>query len=167
MLQMQYLRHTVKYILRLLLAIIVAMVCIGIATYNFDVKWYVEYLNTRNIGDVSITNPITILQLFVPSEPTEAITLEDLLEEESDTTSWSLEVDIDFESFFGDFSQQDRSASVMTWEDFGFVTDPVDITWSQETSLPQLTEEEQKQLLIEQLRLRELRLQQEAEMQAQ
>jgi hypothetical protein len=52
--------------------------------------------------------------------------LEDLLQEDEDgdTISGSLDIDIDFESFFGDFSQQDRASQVMAGEDFGFVSEP-------------------------------------------
>lgn len=166
---MHYLRHSIKYILWLLLTILVAMVIMGIVTYKFDIKWYVEYLNTRNIQDVSITSPITMFRLFVPTEPTQPITLEELLEEDEETMSWSLDVDVDFESFFGDFNQQDRASTVMTGADFGFVSEAM--TWSvasgESQAIIELTEEEQKQLFVEQLRLRELRMQQEAELQGQ
>lgn len=156
---MHYIRHTIKYILWILLTLLVVLVLIGIITYDFDVKWYIQYLNTRNIQDVSITNPITIFWLFVPDERIEPITLEELLEEEDDTMSWSLDVDVDFESFFGDFTQEDRASTVMTGADFGFVAQP---TQDQGTWVVELTEEEKKQLLVEQIRLRELRLQEEA-----
>lgn len=157
---MHYLRHTIKYILWVLLTLVIALVLIGIIKYNFDVKWYIQYLNSRNIQDVSITNPITIFGLFVPTEPTEPITLEELLEEDDDTMSGSLDVDVDFESFFGDFSQQDRASAVMTGADFGFVAEPTQDQW--QTGVIELTEEEKKQLFLEQIRLRELRLQEEA-----
>lgn len=61
---------------------------------------------------------MSIFSLFVPSEITEPMTLEDLLDESGDTMSGSLDMDIDFESFFGDFSQQDRASTVMSGEDF-------------------------------------------------
>lgn len=158
---MNYLRHTIKYILWVLLAALIALVLIGIVKYDFDVKWYIDYLNTRNIQEVSVTNPITLYRIFVPAERTEPITLEALLEEEDDVSSWSLDVDMDFESFFGDFNQQDRASLVMTGADFGFVSEPMQDQW--ETWSIELTEEEKKQLFIEQLRLRELRLQEEAQ----
>jgi len=142
------------------------MVFIGLVEYKFDFNGYVQYLNTRNINDVSITNPMTVFRLFVPTEIMEPITLEELLQEDEDMLSWSLDVDMDFESFFGDFNQQDRASAVMTGEDFGFVSTPIVTTWEQ-WSMMELTEAEQKQLFIEQLKLRELRMQQEAELQAQ
>jgi|GEM_PF-3157401 len=61
---------------------------------------------------------MTIFRLFVPTEPIEPITLEELLEEDEDIMSGSLDVDVDFESFFGDFNQQDRASTVMTGADF-------------------------------------------------
>lgn len=102
-----------------------------------------------------------MFHLFVPNEPIEPITLEELLEED-DTISGSLDVDVDFESFFGDFSQQDRASAVMTGSDFWFVTEPTTATGEEATI--QLTEEEKKQLFLEQIRLRDLRLQQEAQL---
>jgi hypothetical protein len=164
---MNYLRHGIKYLLWFFLAVVIVLVLLGLIKYNFDLKWYVDYLNSRNINDVSITRPITIFRVFVPGETTEPISLEDLLQEDEDydTISGSLDIDIDFESFFGDFSQQDRASQVMAGEDFGFVSEPTTTSWDEPVQR-ELTEEEQKQLFLEQLRLRELRLQQEAEMNA-
>jgi hypothetical protein len=68
--------------------------------------------------------------------------------------------------FFGDFSKQDRASEVMTGADFWFVAEPIDaaIVSGQDTVL---TEAEQQALLIERLRQREARLEQEAMMWAQ
>jgi len=160
---MQYLYHGIKYLLRIILACIILLVVIGIVQYRFNIPAYVDYLNTRNVREVSIKNPSSFLRLFIPKEQ-EWVTIDQLLQEEEydeeEPSTGTIGLDQDFMDFFGDFSQQDVSTAI-TNDDFGFI-DPA--TQTGDDSSGAMTPEQQRALLLERLRQREARLEQEAMM---
>ena len=106
------------------------------------------------------------MRLFVPEKKKKSTSIEDLLqeEEENNKSTWSstgIGVEQDFMDFFGDFSQQDVSASISGSDDFGFLDSDTAAQTGTITS-GELTPEEQRLLLIERLKQREARLEQEA-----
>jgi hypothetical protein len=136
----------------------------GLINYRFDLKWYIRYLNTRTIADITIKKPISIIQLFVPIRKEKVVTIEELLQE-LDTIdvndSSKIFLEQDFVDFFGDFSVQDTSRMIMTGEDFWFVAEQGfdQISWDiQEESI---SEAEKQALLLERLKQREIRLEQQ------
>jgi hypothetical protein len=116
---MHPIRKMLKYILWGILFFIVGLITIGLFVYRLDVVGYVQYLNTRDLMDVSLSQPMSFVRLFVPSQKEEIVSIEDMLgtwEDDTDTSGAFL--DQDFMDFFGDFSKQDRASEVMTGADF-------------------------------------------------
>jgi hypothetical protein len=136
----------------------------GLINYRFDVKWYIRYLNTRTIADVTIKKPLSIIHLFVPIRKEKVVTIEELLQE-LDTIdvndSSKILLEQDFVDFFSDFRVQDTSRIIMTGEDFWFVAEQAfdQISWDIEEEV--MSEAEKQVLFLERLKQREIRLEQQ------
>ncbi len=126
---------------------------------RFNINEYANYLNTYSFSQLSLNKPSTIFAIFIPPSHAQNLTIEDILaqEDEQDDNA-NIYIDQDFLDFFGDFASQNIADSIMTGEDFWFVIDQ-EMWWE---SSQELSEEERRLILIEALRQREARLQQQS-----
>lgn len=153
---MQKARQVIRYTFWFILGIIICLLGLGMMRFNFDVSAYFTYLNNVDTTLVSRSTPSSIVDVFVPStELIEQTQQPNFASLGTGSSSGSLELDAEFEAFFGDFTAEDLNAlSEEEW--FGFALTGEQMNTGE--TLDDVLSDEEKRLLLQRLQSRKDRL---------
>lgn len=109
-------RAVCRHILRLLIGMALAMLLLGLMRFNFNIGNYIQYLNAVDASTVSLSNPSSIVDVFVPGQEKimEVQGQGDLMIQtgsmimiQTGATSTGSTGDAEFADFFNNFNEKD------------------------------------------------------------
>lgn len=139
------------------------MLLLGLMRFNFNIGNYVQYLNAVDASTVSLGNPSSIVDVFVPGEEKIRevqwqqgdlmIQTGSMLLIQSGSTNTGSTGDAEFADFFDDFNASDFAALDQNAA-FGFSGDMSSDSGAASPTIETVLTNEQKQILLQRLQSR-------------